>query len=302
MANRRQHTIPQFYLKKFLSPGWVYRHGAEKPRLHKSPTNVAVHQDYYGRNKAVMKPLDDLNKYIEDKGAPSFTKLIKDIGSITDYDWHVLSFVFGNIFVRTPAHIEEWRDAVLKGTDEINAKAGGMIDRLISASLDDSDLSEFRSETNDESSATLKQLNEYAAKLKAIGGHRVAALDLFSTLPDIAECIRQMTFIIWKAPNNHFYLTSDRPLVVQSRKTGSRAHAGWAKPDALGTIAVSPSHFLTMFYYKLSGIYLLEATQEQVAGLNLETIRFAKNEVYSTFEYPEANDWMKAVGRCHPKE
>lgn len=297
MANRRQHYIPQFYLRQFLNPGWVYRLGAEKPRPQKSPTNVAVQQDYYGRNEAERKPLDGLNTYIEDKGAPSFTKLSKDIESITDYDWYVLSFVFANIFVRTPAHIEEWRNAVLKGTDEINTKAEKMIDRLISASLEGIDLSEFRSETSDESSATLKQLNEYAAKLKAIGGHRVAAYDLFSTLPDIAECIRQMTFIVWEAPDNHFFLTSDRPLVLQSRKTGSRTHAGWAKPDALGTIAISPSRFLTMFYYKLSGIYLLKATPIQVAGLNLETIRFADQEVYSPSEYPQADEWMKGLGR-----
>jgi len=296
MANRRQHTIPQFYLRQFLSPGWVYPRGKEKPRHHKSPTSIAVHQDYYGRNKAARKPLDELNKYIENKGAPSFTKLFKDIKSITDYDWYVLSFVFANIFVRTPAHIEEWRDAVLKGTGAINTKAEKMIDRLISASLEGSDLSEFRSETNNESSATLKQLNEYAAKLKAIGGHRIAAYDLFSNLPDIAEYIRQMTFIVWEAPNNQFFLTSDRPLVLQSRKTGSRAHAGWAKPDALGTIAVSPSRFLTVFYYKLSGIYLLKATPDQVAGLNLETIKFAKYEIYSSFECSEAYNWMRVLG------
>ena len=148
----------------------------------------------------------------------------------------------------------------------------------------------------------LKQWNAHAVRVKALGGHRIAAYDLFSALPDIAECIRQMTFIVWEAPKDHFFLTSDRPLALQSRKTGSRTQAGWAKPDALGIIAVSPSRFLTMFYHKLSGIYLLKATPIQVVGLNLETIRFAKNEVYSTFEYPEANDWMKAVGRWHPKE
>lgn len=292
MSNR-QHAIPRFYLRPFLSPGWVYRHGMGKPLLHKSPTNVAVHQDYYGRNKAERKPLDELNKYIESEGSPSYTRLITDIKSITDYDWYVLSFVFANIFVRTPAHIEEWRDALLKATDDINTKAEKMIDKLISASLDGSDLSEFRSETSGEPSTTLKQWNAHVAKVKALGGHRIAAYDLFSALPDIAECIRRMTFIVWEAPSNHFFLTSDRPLVLQSRKTGSRVRAGWAKPDALGTIAVSPSRFLTMFYYKLSGIYLLKASPIQVAGLNLETIKFAKNEIYSSFECPEAHHWMK---------
>jgi len=148
---------------------------------------------------------------------------------------------------------------------------------------------------------TCQHLNEYAAKLKALGGHRIAAYDLFSALPDIAECIQQMTFIVWEAPNNHFFLTSDRPLVLQSRKTGSRAHAGWAKPDALGTIAVSPSRFLAMFYHKLSGIYLLKATPIQVAGLNLETIRFAINEIYSSSKCTEADDWMKGLERWSSK-
>ena len=233
--------------------------------------------------------MDELNKYIESEGAPSYTRLITDIKSITDYDWYVLSFVFANIFVRTPAHIEEWRDAVLKGTDEINTKAEKMIDRLISASLEGSDFSEFRSETNDEPSTTLKQWNAHAARVKALGGHRIAAYDLFSTLPDIAECIRKMSFKIWEAPNNHFFLTSDRPLVLRSLSTGSRVRAGWENRDALGTIALSPSRFLSMFYYEPSGIYVVKATPEQVAGLNSETIRFAKDEIYSSFECPEAH-------------
>jgi hypothetical protein len=292
MADRRQHTIPQFYLKKFLSPGWVYRRGAEEPRLHKNPTNVAVHQDYYGRNKAERESLDELNKYIESEGSHPYMRLTTDIESISDYDWYVLSFVFANLFVRTPANIEEWRGIMHKATSALNTIAEKMIDRLISASLEGRDLSEFRSETNNEPSTTLQQWNAHADRVKALGGHRVAAYDLFSTLPDIAECIRQMTFVVWEAPDEHFFLTSDRPLVLQSRKTGSRAKAGWAKPDALGTIAVSPSRFLTMFYHKISGIYLIKATPIQVAGLNFETIRFAVNEIYSSFECPEAYYWM----------
>lgn len=295
MADRRQHTIPQFYLKHFLSPGWVYPRGAKKPRLHNSPTSVAVHQDYYGRNTVERKTLDDFNKDIENCGAPSFTRLIKDVRTIIDDDWDILPIVFANIFVRTPAHIEEWRDVIRKATDEANTKAEKMIDRLILASLEGSDLSEFRSEINDEPSATLKQWNAHAAKVKALGGHRMAAYNLFSTLPDIAECIRNMTFKIWEAPNNHFFLTSDRPLVLRSQSTGSRAHAGWGNPDALGTIALCPSHFLSMFYYEPSSIYVVEATPEQVAGLNLETIKFAKDEIYSSFECSEAHRWMKGL-------
>jgi len=303
MANRRQHNIPQFYLRQFLSPGWVYRRGADAPRFVKSPAGVAMQKDYYGRNKAAREPLDDLNSYVEDKGAPSFMNLIRSPKTITQYDWLVLSYLFANLFVRNPAVIEEWRAAALKATARVNAVAEKMTDRLIAASLAGSDLSEFQSEPEDESATmTLDQFNKHAAKLRAEGGHRIAASDMFVAFPDIAECIQQMSFIVWEAPHNFSFLTSDRSLVLQSRATGSRAHVGWKNPDALGSIALCPNHFLTMFYYEPSGIYLAKATPEQVAGLNLETIKFAEQEIYSPFKYPEANDWMNAVGRWHPKE
>jgi hypothetical protein len=303
MANRRQHYIPQFYLRQFLNPGWVYRRGADAPHFAESPADVAVQKDYYGRNKATQKPLDDLNSYIEDNGAPSFKKLIRSPKTCTQYDWFVLSYLFANLFVRNPAVIEEWRATALKAAARVNAMAEKMIETLVAASLAGSDLSEFRSEPEDESATmTLGQFNKHAAKLRAEGGHRVAAPDLFSALVDIAKCIRQMSVVVVEAPPPLFFVTSDTPLTLQSRKTGSQVYGGWKNNDALGLIPLCPSRLLLMFYSEPSVIAIQQATPEQVAGLNLETMRFADQEVYSTFEYPEANDWMKAVGRWHPKE
>jgi len=44
-------------------------------------------------------------------------------------------------------------------------------------------------------------------------------------------------------------------------------------------------------------MYCKTGTPSEVAGLNLEVVRFADQEVYSPFEYPEANDWMNGLGR-----
>ena len=51
-----------------------------------------------------------------------------------------------------------------------------------------------------------------------------------------------------------------------------------------------------MFYAESSGIQRTTATPEQLADLNLETLMFADQEIYSPFEYPEADDWMKGLG------
>jgi hypothetical protein len=80
MTNRRQHTVPQFYLKPFLSPGFVYRLGDTEPRRTNHPGNTAVRKDYYGREEP---GLDTINRKMEDDGAPALRKLIQNTGSIT---------------------------------------------------------------------------------------------------------------------------------------------------------------------------------------------------------------------------
>lgn len=302
MSNRLQHIIPQFYLKPFLSPGWVYRRGADAPRAKQSPASVAVQPYYYGQDEVGRKTLDDLNKRAESDGAPALRKLIDNPSTITQHNWLILSYLFANFAVRTPAVIEELRSAELKATTQINAMAEKMTGRLIEASLAGSDLSEFRSEPDDESPTfTLDQLNKHTARLREKAGHLLAANDLFSALPDIAECIQQMAFWILGAPDHLFFATSDRPLTLQRRVNGSRVGAGWKNPDALGSIALCPSRFLLMFYAKYSGVWQTIATPEQVEGLNVEVIRFADQEIYSPSKSREADDWMKRRGRWSSK-
>jgi len=310
MAKRRQHTIPQFYLRQFLSPGWVYRQGKFAPRYTSNAAGVAVHQDYYGRDKVGKKTLDDLNSVAEAEGAPALRKLVNNPHTITQKDWVKLSYLFANFAVRTPATIEDMRFTMLEITTQINAMAEKMTKSIKKALSEGRDLSEFVQSglvvpsglSNESHSTNLEQLNEYANKLRQEKGHLFAARDTFSTLVSIAKCIQRMSFFVLEAPPHPFFVTSDRPLSLQSRKTGSRVGAGWGNSDALGIIALCPSHFLIMCYYPHSIIYSDKLSLEQVAGLNLEIIKFADREVYSPFEYPEADDWMKGLGRWSPQE
>lgn len=301
MSNR-QHTIPQFYLRPFLSPGWVYRRGKFAPRATKNPAGVAVKRHYYGKGESGRKTLDYLNSVAETYGAPVLKKLFEHPYAITWRDYVKLSYLFANFFVRTPSIIEETRAMELEMTMQANVMARKMTERLAQSLMNGSEVSDFlQAEPDNESaSMTLDQMNEHANRLQQKGGHRVAALDTFYSLVDIAECIQQMCFRLVEAPAHLFFLTSDKLLTLQRRATGSRVGAGWKNNDALGLIPLCPSHFLLMFYAEPTGIGIQQATPDQVVGLNLETIRFADQEVYSPFQYQEADDWMKAAGCWHP--
>jgi hypothetical protein len=279
----KQHIVPQFYLKPFLTNGWVYRKRASAPRRTKNPAGAAAERDYYGSDEAV----DHLNSLAEGYGAPAMKKLIYDPDSMKESDYVGISLLFANLYVRTRVAIEELRTMELFWTDQVNEIArvtGSKRFRLKSR------------EINEESSTTLEQINEYANGLIANDGHRLAARDSFLAIPDIAECIRNMSFLIIEAPPKSFFVTSDRPLLLRSRSSGSLANVGWKKRDAVGCIALSPGRFLQVFYDK-EPLYQRMAKPNEVPDINRQTIMAADLEVYSKFECDEAAEWM--TGRTY---
>jgi len=294
MTSRRQHTIPRFYLNPFLAPGFVYRRGEEAPRATYNPRDVAVSRSYYGK-------VDEFNTVVEEEGAPVFKQLIEDPRLITRDDWEVLSYLFANFAVRTPAVVESVRATMQILAAQANSMAKKMAERIQEALEAGSDLSEFpRPSFDDSPSTSIAESNEYAARMGMAGGHRLAML--FDAVPETAAGIQKMQLSVFEAPSGHECITSDRLLVLRSRVSDSPEGAGWLRPDAVGSIALCPSKFLLMSYEDLPGIRRVSATPKQVAALNIDTLRFADQEVYSRLENDEANDWMKGRGRwCKPR-
>jgi hypothetical protein len=297
VANRQQHTIPQFYLRRFLNPGWVYRRGETSPRCIRTPSSVAVHRDYYGKSKTSKTTLDELNTAIENRSAPSLDRLINSPKTFTPTDRVSLSFLLANMFVRNPVRIKEWSNAIVAAVNKIDETARQTHGRQHEALVLIGDPSKFNPKSYDEAPIVIhEELKKHAQLLVAKGGHRIAAGDNFGTLEEIAKCIEKMAFLIFEAPKGLFFVTSDRPLTLQRRKTGSQSGAGWANDDALASIALSPTRFLLMFYTNRFDMVQTAAIPEQVAGLNVEVIRFADKEIYSPSKYCEANDWMQSIG------
>lgn len=296
---RRQHIIPQFYLRQFLQPGYQYRKGDQKPIEVEEPTEVAVSKDYFGKRRGV-RGLDSLNDFIETKAAPIYLKLLDEnrVSSINMYDWTVLSVLFANLFVRT--HIEETKDIFILASNKAMELANRMLESINKAKEKGEDINKYLSKSPDDNmpSMTLDQMEEYTNRLIQPKGHIYAAKDLYYSLPSIAKCIKNMSFMRLIAPDGSFFISSDRPLYIFSISTGSNYRAGWAnKKDVIGSIALSPSCFLRMWYSDEWGIYGKELPSSEVKKINLGTMMFAKREIYSPFKYPEAQDWMTSSGK-----
>jgi hypothetical protein len=293
---QKQHTLPRFYLELFL-PGWVYPRGKNAPHKRKSASAIMAQHDYYGKSGTVEEVLDNLNSAVENRVAPVYRKMLVEPLSITGHDWLILSYFFANIFLRTPTSIEEIRFMELQTAATALEMAIEMTKRMETNLLVDKRLSHLPLDVpdSDAPSMTVEEMLGHAEKLAAKNGHRTAALDSYDSLPDIAESIQNMSFRVVQAPPGLFFVTSDRALTLKRRTTNSRVGAGWARKDAMGLLSLSPRYFLILFYGEASGLHV--ATPDQVAGLNLETIMYANKEVYSPFEYQEAEDWMRGVGR-----
>lgn len=176
MTNRNQHTNPQFYLRPFLSPGFVYRRGAVSPIRTQSPRRVGVQEDYYyGGDDPTERSWDNINSRIESAGAPAFRKLIAAETTITSDDWLKLSWLLANLALRTPVYINELRHANL----EMIAQMNQLLDLQIAALPPGTEFD----------SSTLDQINEFRDRLMSPRGHLEAIP--FIALSDVAECIRK---------------------------------------------------------------------------------------------------------------
>ena len=303
MGKRRQHTIPSFYLKKFLDPGVLYRRGDKSPRHVKTPKDVAVHRDYYGRSSDRFNGLDKINDMTETWAAPLLEKLIDDVASITHNEWVILSYYFANIYVRTPAFQDTMINTFKEMAEQLNKMTEGIKKAYEKAEAEGKDLSLFNSPSFDDSPRTsVDEWNKWIDKLDQEDGKLDNISLFYSLIRDIAECIQKMAFYIFEAPAGLFFITTDRPLVLFSLISGSPYGAGWERKDALAVLALDPKHLLTMCYRGEPAVYHRIPSAEEVHFFNVELMKYAISEVYSKYTYSIALDWMLRRGSWEIKK
>ena len=207
------------------------------------------------------------------------TKLISDPTTITAADWVDLGRLFANFALRTPAYIDELRDAELEAFRQINEILDPQIRALPPGTIVDT--------------SQLDEINRSADRLRSARPQIEA--EPFIALQSVAKCIQRMQFVLTEAPEGPGFITSDRPLALRRFPSGSRVGAGWGNADAMGQIALSPRHYLLMLYGIPRTISVANATPEQVEEWNEETLCCADREIYSAVEHQGAYDWMNGA-------
>jgi len=297
MGRRRQHTIPNFYLKKFLNPGIVYRRGDRSPRFIKTPKNVAVRIDYYGGPFDDFDMLDKMNSAIENWAAPVLKKLIDDVTSITHSDWVILSHYLANIHVRTPAFQDSMISTFKEMTNRLNKMAEEMTKAYKKAEAEGKDLSIFKAPSfYDSPRYSSDEWNRWAEGLDQKEGRLASMASFYRLIKDIAGYIQRMSFHILEAPGGLFFTTTDRPLVLFSLMSGSPLGAGWGNKDVLAVLPLDPKHLLLICYRGKPAVYHTVLSVEDVHFWNIELMKYAANEVYSKYTYDAAHDWMLRKG------
>ena len=303
MGKRRQHTIPYFYLKKFLKPGFVYRRGDKSPRYVKTPKDVAVHSDYYGRSSDKFNALDKINTATETWAAPLLEKLTNDVNSITHSEWVILSYYFANIHVRTPAFQDTMINTFKEMTKQLNKMAERMKKAYETAEAEGKDLSLLSTPSfYDSPRHSIDEWNKLMDKLDQKDGRLDSIYVFYSLVRDIAEHIQKMALYIFEASGGLFFITTDRPLVLFSLISGSPLGAGWENKDALAALPLDPKHLLIMCYRGEPAVYHAVLSGEGVRFWNIELMKYTVDEIYSKYTYGIALDWMLRRGGWKTKK
>ena len=172
MAGSKQHTIPQFYLRPFLSPGYLFRKWEERPLTKRSPKGVAVELEYYGVPVEGHTTLDDVNDKIEDRAARTLRKIFERPQDIDAGDLVVLRYFVANLAVRTPAVVEAVKEGMIRLGEGMSAKVehmkeviadhlrrGGNVADLVVPSL---------GSRSDESDASSMPVDDFIAEIDAL--------------------------------------------------------------------------------------------------------------------------------------
>lgn len=314
MAGSKQHTIPQFYLRRFLSPGYVFRKWETRPAKKRSPKGVAVEFEYYGAPTEGETTLDDVNDKIEDYSARTLQKIVEHPQDIDAADLVVIRYFIANLAVRTPAVVDSIKDAMVRLGAQVSAKTDHMKKVIEKQLRDGTKLSALALPSihspSDEAEGVSMPVEEFIAEMDKVRALTIAtpeAMGTYRAMPDIAEAIRSMRMVVFEAPPERSFITSDNPVVVRRAATGLPGLGGWMAPDAFTAVPLSPSHLLFLVKdgvvpeFDLPDFSVYDTSRDMVDAANIDTLRYTRAEAYSSSDNAEARRWMRGSGMWEPR-
>ena len=295
-TGRKQHTIPRFYLERFLHPGWVYLRGFQHAKQVHSTKNVAVEDWYYSSDMDEQNQLlDSVNTAIESKTAPILGELLATKVALSDAEKLIFSYFIANLALRVPAHIKETGEAVVSTLEQANNMAKEIVRKIFKMEIEENQpFCEVVTRESGSCRYTKKEWDNFLESLRQ-QNKKVKAMmtETMSNIEYLAPVIANMSWVIIDATDGAFFITSDCPVYLTDIN-GSRLGAGWENPDAVGTLPLSPSRYLGLHYSWPSDMLgYKQVSTGEVDTLNTRVIASASHAVYSPQRYSLAESWLR---------
>lgn len=211
--NKRQHYLPQFYLKGFSNKGklWVYDRAKNEFRIQ-TPVNTTIEKDYYTfvdkkgeKNKSVEKILAD----IEGRVVPVFDK-IKNQDCINDEDKGIMSLFLSFFIYRVP-EFEKLSNEIAQKMAEIMMK-NIITSREQAAKM----IKQYEKDTGKSLNVSPEIIYEYAQKsqFEIIIDRNTTLKQMLDYSMKNKDWLYNLDWVILQAPEKTSFITSDNPFVL----------------------------------------------------------------------------------------
>lgn len=278
---RRHHYLPQFYLRGFCDPDdatnvWIWSL-SNRVWQKRSTTNVAVEKDLYTLTDATGRRTNDAERGLADLEGRVATVLRDKVATqvtLTDEDRAHLGVFVGLLQTRIPAVHESL--AAFFGTvservvQEYMAKFGGSAEALAQAKA------AFKEATGQEAAknATAQDLAKVLGRID-IERETIVASAL-RVGAELALPLVRMNWAFVSTVAPHFFVTSDRPVVVFDAEAPAMFAHGLASRKTILSITLSRTLALVAKWPEvvpaepqLGDVTHRVASQETVAGINI---------------------------------
>jgi len=293
---RKQHYVPEFYLRNFTDQTragrqygeepfvWVYEKGTGECK-RRSPKKVAVKSEYY----TIAAETPERDEGVEDIFSKLETLSAPVIRSVIDNPQHVLSNGDRSILVEFLASMLVRVPMFRQGVDETHEFMIKKLARLLASNEQrfGSMLSDFKKTTGKGITVPAEELRQFMfdSKKWIVSIRPEVSLGVMLSMFERAvSIISEMRFTLLRVPQGNHLVTSDAPVVLvdPTPPRGFGGGVGLAQPGVEVTLPLGPTVGLLCTWRDNPAVY--SASGRAVNQLNKRTALFSGRYIFSAHE------------------
>lgn len=282
---KKQHFVPRFYLQRFVGDdGLVWSYDFQNTKVFPAkPEDTAIEQNFYSPLDEENKRFDELELWfseVEAAAAPLFGVL--DSGKILlGEDRKKFSVFLAAQYLRSPMMITAQADLMGQMAHHIT-RASVLNSKVFESDMDGFDKQSGITTSPDERAKIRENLlDESKFEINVL---QDAGLPVITGVPDIAELIYQMKWLLVDVHNQHLIL-SDSPVVkVYDARTYHPVYGdgGFHNKTLYLTFPLSPSRMLEMSWAGREVDGVINVNKQRGRLYNRQRAHWAKRFLYAS--------------------